>query len=171
MIAIREWQTKSDAKSGDRYHIFNETLSRLVTELWKMCTSLSAVALAKVGPRFSLTGSHFSFAVQQDRISLGYYTLRIVDWSIGSGLAGIGFWISDSGFSSFIKKLVYCDRYGRTRPEIQNRKSIIGTGFPPSVWAIPLCRECCHRQYSAPAAFCHSRQREVDRSAACCVPE
>jgi len=27
---------------------------------------------------------------QQDRISLGYYTLHTVDWSIGSGLAGLG---------------------------------------------------------------------------------
>jgi len=47
--ALRKQQTKTDAKSGDRYHIFNEAVSRLVTELWKMCTS----------PRFSLTGSLF----------------------------------------------------------------------------------------------------------------
>jgi len=78
---------------GTRYYIFNEAVSRLVTELWKMCTSLAAVALAKVGPRFSLTGSQFSFAArrhQQDQINCGRYTRDIVDRSIGSGYAGLG---------------------------------------------------------------------------------
>jgi len=58
-----------------------------------MCTSLSAVALAKVGPRFSLTGSFVSFCGpkdQQDPINCESYTIDMVDRSIGSGLAGLG---------------------------------------------------------------------------------
>jgi len=58
-ILLRCKSSKFDAKSGDRYHIFNETVSCSIREMWKMCTSLSAVALAKVGPRFSLTINNY----------------------------------------------------------------------------------------------------------------
>jgi len=91
IIAIRERKTKTDAKSGDRYHIFNEAVSRLVTELWKMCTS----------PRFSLIGSRFSFVVQryqQDQINCENYTRDNVNRSIGSGFAGLGFLVGKSNF-------------------------------------------------------------------------
>jgi len=58
-----------------------------------MCTSLAAVALAKVGPRFSLTGSVVSFCGpkgQQDQLSSGDNTFGKVDRSIDSGLVGLG---------------------------------------------------------------------------------